>query len=80
MEVPSQWREGPEKSLSARRSEHSGPSTLSHCYVQSCSFQFQSCKFRCKSDATRHYEQPLVAPEDGQAWQEPARYMMSPQT
>jgi hypothetical protein len=28
----------------------------------------------------RRYEQPLVAPQDGQAWQEPARCMMSPQT
>ncbi len=26
------------------------------------------------------YEQPLVAPQLGQAWQEPARCMMSPQT
>ena len=26
------------------------------------------------------YEQPLVAPQLGQAWQDPARCMMSPQT
>src|ERR1700747_1216604 len=28
----------------------------------------------------RRYEQPLVAPQDGQAWHEPARCMMSPHT
>lgn len=37
-------------------------------------------QYHCISDATSHYEQPLVAPQLGQAWQEPARCMMSPQT
>src|SRR4249920_3728752 len=31
-------------------------------------------------DTRRTYEQPLVAPQLGQAWHEPARCMMSPQT
>ena len=34
----------------------------------------------CSSVVRSNYEQPLVAPQLGQAWQQPARCMMSPQT
>jgi hypothetical protein len=59
--------------------------SLGRCHFEITAFSVMRItvcvvQHRCISDVTRRYEQPLVAPQDGQAWHEPARCMMSPQT